>query len=444
VTTYFVDDGGSDTSPYDTWAKAATSLRALQDAIGSFANGDLIYVGHDHADPTTHTGNLSLGLPSYGNPVMFVSATAGSSPPVYAKAVSHQVDMTDEHWFQANGSVIFQGLQIRGLIVAPSLHQRHDYKFRDCKIIIKDQGQTFVSLAGVINYENTEFDFSEDSAPVPWVMLTLGITDVWSSFRDCKVTGASNRTGVLFQGNSSTSRPSFRVSGMDVTSVPSACEIVDAQRVTRAEISNLLTGATWVPYDNGVVYENFRPAGMDLTFVNCGPANAPTSLIRRTVGGELISTTDIYRSGGAAIDEVPFAWLVSSSAEVAYGREFALPYVYGEVEAGSKTFTVHITNDAGDLTEADIYLEVEFLSAAGEPLASLAHDGALLPTSSTLQTDDTTSVWNGTGPSFTYKQKLAVTATVAEAGLYRARVSLRKSGIASSAYLYIDPKVVVS
>jgi hypothetical protein len=33
MATYFVDDGGSSTSPYDTWAKAATPINTLDAAI---------------------------------------------------------------------------------------------------------------------------------------------------------------------------------------------------------------------------------------------------------------------------------------------------------------------------------------------------------------------------------------------------------------------------
>jgi hypothetical protein len=33
MTVYYVDDGGSSTSPYDTWAKAATPINTLDAAI---------------------------------------------------------------------------------------------------------------------------------------------------------------------------------------------------------------------------------------------------------------------------------------------------------------------------------------------------------------------------------------------------------------------------
>jgi hypothetical protein len=69
---------------------------------------------------------------------------------------------------------------------------------------------------------------------------------------------------------------------------------------------------------------------------------------------------------------------------------------------------------------------------------------ATITTTAAAQDDDTTSTWVGTGPSFTYKQKLSVTATVAEEGQYRARVCVGVASIASSRYFYIDPKVTVS
>jgi len=59
-------------------------------------------------------------------------------------------------------------------------------------------------------------------------------------------------------------------------------------------------------------------------------------------------------------------------------------------------------------------------------------------------TSDGTSTWNGSGPSFTYKRKVSVTVTIGEEGQYRARLAVARASVASSAYLYVDPKVVVS
>jgi hypothetical protein len=121
----------------------------------------------------------------------------------------------------------------------------------------------------------------------------------------------------------------------------------------------------------------------------------------------------------------------------------------GEVSStGSKTFDVYITNDTADFTDGEVWLEVAYRGTTDEAIGAIAHDrrganGDILDTAN-AQTDDTTSTWTGTGPSFTYKQKLSVTATVNETGLYRARVVVGKASIASSRYFYIDPKVTVT
>jgi hypothetical protein len=180
-------------------------------------------------------------------------------------------------------------------------------------------------------------------------------------------------------------------------------------------------------------------------FINVGPSDAPTSLIERVYQADLVSTTAIYRTGGAAPEGDATAWLITTESTNSEAAPYHLPWMYGTVEAGSKTFTVHITNDTADLTDAEAWLEVQYLGTSDSPLSTLASDQRASPTATAAaQTDDTTSTWNGTGPSFTYKQKLAVTATVGEAGQYRARVVIGKASVASSSYLYVDPKVVIS
>jgi hypothetical protein len=87
------------------------------------------------------------------------------------------------------------------------------------------------------------------------------------------------------------------------------------------------------------------------------------------------------------------------------------------------------------------------MGTADSPLYSLGSDQrsngtnafASITEAPDAQADDTTSSW--TGITATYKQSLAVTATVGEAGLYRARVAVGK---ASAGPIYVDPKVQIS
>jgi hypothetical protein len=180
---------------------------------------------------------------------------------------------------------------------------------------------------------------------------------------------------------------------------------------------------------------------------NVGPADAPASLYFGCYEGNVASSTSIYRTGGATVEGEATAWLITTTATCAEVLPFYTPWIYGTIAStGSKTFDLYLTSDlAADLTDAECWLEVESLSTSDEAIWALATDQrATITATAAAQTDDTTSTWNGTGPSFTYKQKLSVTATVNETGQFRARVAVGKASIASSSYFYIDPKVTVS
>ncbi len=179
---------------------------------------------------------------------------------------------------------------------------------------------------------------------------------------------------------------------------------------------------------------------------NIGPADAPTYLLHQCAEGVAVSATAIYRTGGATVEGDACAWLITTTASCAEGAPFYTPWIYGTVAStGSKTFTLYITNDTADFTDAEVWLEVEYLKDADEALWTLATDQrATITATAAAQTDDTTSSWNGTGPSFTYKQSLAVTATIGETGQYRARVAVGVASIAGSRYMYCDPRIFVT
>jgi hypothetical protein len=183
-----------------------------------------------------------------------------------------------------------------------------------------------------------------------------------------------------------------------------------------------------------------------VAFYNVGSADAPVQLYWNEGEGAVISSSSIYRTGGATVEGDACSWLITTTANCGEGAPFYTPWVYGTVDStGSKTFTLYITNDTADFTDAECWLEVEYLKDADEALWTLATDQrATITTTAAAQTDDTTSTWNGTGPDFTYMQSLAVTATIGETGQYRARVAVGVASIAGSRYAYLDPKITVT
>ena len=79
----YVNDGGSDTSPYDTWAKAANLMAsALADA--ACVAGSKIYVQSDHVEQYAADQTLASANGVAGNPVTIISVTNTNEPPVAA------------------------------------------------------------------------------------------------------------------------------------------------------------------------------------------------------------------------------------------------------------------------------------------------------------------------------------------------------------------------
>jgi hypothetical protein len=191
-------------------------------------------------------------------------------------------------------------------------------------------------------------------------------------------------------------------------------------------------------------------AAQSLRLINCAVANSPTAIVDRSYFGQVLSTADVSRTGGASIQGVASAWLVTTTANANQYAPYVSPWIYGTTTSGAKTFDVFITNDTGDFNNAEVWLEVEYLGTSGSPVSVLATDkvgpiGSGTTSPGSVSRDDTTSSWSGGASGFdTYKQRLRVSATVGQAGIYRARVCVGLGGIASTRDFYIDPKVTVT
>jgi parallel beta-helix repeat protein len=101
ATTYYVATDGTDSSPYDTWAKAATSI---QTAVNAAENGDSIIVGSsDGHGAGTYTENVDV------NKQLTIQSENGYSTTtvIAASANDHVFEVTDDN-------VIINGFSIYG------------------------------------------------------------------------------------------------------------------------------------------------------------------------------------------------------------------------------------------------------------------------------------------------------------------------------------------
>lgn len=429
MATRYIDDGG-DNSDGLTWAKAYTSINSLITSEASFltTGGNIVYFAHDMQCQATNSAALTIQGPSIaGSPVHFISVTNGTT--TYQKGTGKQIDTTEGSYrLTFDGAFLLHGLHVAAgedvnFTITTHLEM---IVTEDLTIESGDDGQV---RPGISRHKNLTIDLGADSVqrtsnPIDGTGNSLGGMD-----------------GVTFLNASLRSGETFYfidrgfICGVDASSFTHASwgGLVDGGvNRTPLTLSNCKTPATWAPVGAG------SPAGDGRVMIyNSGPADAPTYHYIKTRPGTLVSSSSISRTGGAEIESTATSWLIETTSLCTTGEYFYTEWIYGVVDAtGSKNFDLFIVNDAGDFTDAEVQLEVQYLGTASEANWDLADDSTL--------SDDTTSTWSGSGPSYTYKQRLRLTATVNETGQYRARVLVKKTSIADTDYFYVDPLVTVS
>ena len=432
---YFVDDGG-DNSDGLTWATAYTSINALDTAV-ALASGDIVNFGHDHNCQAVNAASLTITAATSGLPVIFRSVTTGSDPVTYQKGTGTQIDTTEGAFsVTISGSVALHGIYIKsgaGIITAQDANEA--LYAENCTLA--PGANTSINLpsgaTGMKVLINTIVDLSQESSAANQPVFS-GSNTGRVVMHGLTFVNAQHRTAAVFAHTLSTDVSVF---GADFSGFTSAtvCEIVSAAGGFN-RLSNCKTASTFT-----FLSSETRPSHFLAIGTNVGPTDDPTSLKYHTYFGDIVSSTSIYRSGGATIEGIANSWLVTTTANCNEYAPFHSPWLYSKASStGSKTVSLYITNDTADFSDAECWIEVEYLATSGSPLWTLASDQrATITTTAVAQTDDTTSTWVGSGPAYTYKQNLSVAVTIGEVGQIRARVVTGVASIASSRNFYIDP-----
>lgn len=446
---YCVDDGGDGSQDGATqslvtldWSKADTSFANLPAGALSTA-GNVVFVGDDHGNSTTGADQTIAG-PSSGLSLIIISADRTQVTPTYKKGTGNQFNSTDGAYnIVFNGTFALYGICINsGKAITFEGDQDESFFTSDCTL--KPGNGSNVNLSGgnatfSIN-KNLTVDLTNDTGATSAIIMNLQGGGAICDINGLTISNADDRTGAIF--SSGISSGCYLVSGADLSAVPAAVEILNnsSTHYVRSVFNNCLTAATAVIA--GIPGYTVPRASC----YNIGSEDLPTYTCIATGAGILISTTIIYRTGGGDVEGVACGWLVTTSAVCSENHQFQTDWFYKTIDTtGSKTFDVYITNDTADFTDAEVWLEVEYFETDNEAQWTLITDQrASITATAAAQTDDVASTWNGAGPSFTYKQKLSVTATIGETGQFRARVCVGKANIGSASYFYIDPKVTVS
>lgn len=436
---------GNDSDNGSTWALAKATLAS---ALSAAAAGDTIFVADAHAETAGSGVTITLTSPgTAASPcrILCVDDTGDPSSPT-TLATTAVVETTNTN-IVFNGFAYVYGItfkagnasvaaaQLRFISASPSF-----FELESCLLRIHDThpsgginvGNGSVSYSG-LRLINTNIQFAEANQAF---FLNMNKTFEWVG--GSLVLGTAPTAGLLLLGNG-TAFGRVLIRGVDLANLgsgPLAAVSGDFASVVRFEWCKLGSGFTLT---TGTLD---GPQSVELVVDNCDSGDTNYKMARRSYMGNVDAEATIVRTGGASDGTTPLSWKLTSNSNTKYHRELVSPdiFIWNETVGSSVTLTAEIVTDNVTLTDAEAWLEIEYLGTSGNPKASFASDRKA-NTLATAANQTTSSVtWTTTGLSTPTKQKLAVSVTPQEKGLIRARVVLAKA----STTMYVCPKLDVT
>lgn len=434
---YVRSTDGSDADNGSTWALAKATLAG---AAAIDAAGDTIYLSQSHAESGGAVSAAFAG--TMANPVKIIAGNDSAEPPTAVSSAS----LISSSSITLSGSYYLYGLTLQSVtsILPANQSASNSVTLDHCSLITTSTtGSGFFTIGSVNNFTQKAvllgctYKFGGASNIG---CATAGVVEIkGGSF----VSGTSTPSAGVF-GGSAADRSGARltIDGLDMTNLASTVNIFRAfVSPGLFQIRNSKLPASWsgslcnaVPLSTGQRFEMH----------NCDSGDTNYRLWVQEYSGSIKTETTLVRTGGASDGTTGYSFKMATSANA---NAIVAPLVTPEiiiwnVDVGSsKTVTVEILHDsATNLTDGEIWLEVQYLGTSGFPLGSFISDAKadILATSADQATSSET--WTTTGMSNPNTQKLSVTFTPQEAGYFQAKVYLALA----SKTVYVCPKLTVS
>ncbi|MCM2311327.1 MAG: hypothetical protein NDI84_07990 [Steroidobacteraceae bacterium] len=442
---YVRSTDGSDADNGSTWALAKATLAG---AAAIDAAGDAIYLSQSHAESSAAAQTISLAG-TKASPVRVMASNDAAEPPTSTATAS--VTTTGANAITLAGSAYFYGITFNcgsGAVNAPltvnNVITTADaiQVYEECTLSVVATGSASYINAGSTAASNNEANRTEWRNTDIKLSSTATSVDIYGSLiwaGGAALSGMAN-TSRLFRSGT-VSRPAYlEALDLDLSNLPASCPLVDATRAGRFHLHACKLPASWT----GGLITGTPTAGFRAEMINCDNADTNYRLWVEDYAGSIRDETTLVMTGGATDGTTPISWKMTTTANA---NEFVAPLVspemavWNEATAASKTVTVEILHDsATNLTDAEAWLEVEYLGTSGFPVGSVASDKRATPLTTAADQTASSVTWTTTGMTTPNKQKLSVTFTPQEKGSFIGRVCLAKA----SKTIYVDCEMTVS
>lgn len=444
---YVRSTDGDNADDGSTWALAKATLAGAFTAAGA---GDTIYVSQAHAE--TQASAMTLTSPgTAASPVKVICVNDSAAPPT-ALATTATVSTTGNSSISFGSQytyvygITFQSgsggnaTAINVLTAAPGW-----LRFEGCKLALISTGNGSLlfgtsggtPIAARLDLINTILAFAGTGQ-------TVNVRSAHVTWRaTASALGGSAVPTTLLTPVASTFGE-WVVEGVDLSAAGSGKNLVTVANaaVQRVLFRDCKLGAS-VAITTGTVS---GPNGVRVEAINCDSADTNYRLFRQDVFATEQHETTIVRSGGASDGVTPVSREIVTTAAINAGAGQyyrSLPVEFWNTTVGSSvSLAVPIVTDNVTLTDAEAWIEVEYLGTSGFPLGLVASDRVTDPIFGTPanQATDGSSTWTTTGLGTPVQQTLGVSVTPQEIGLIRVYVCVAKA----STTLYYDPKVLAT
>lgn len=437
----YVSSTGSNTAPYDTWAKAATSFGT---AVTAALAGDKIHVASGFTQSLgANTTYTFAGTPD--NPVIVVCENTSTGALVEEGATisttgSFTLNIAGglDSWclnYEAGSGAVNTSLGL-GQTTANVVQ-----RFHLCRLRVNATGASARILASLsTNAAARRIVLDRVKLYAGGTSSTNGV--IAPGIVDVEMYGGSIEAPSfvnIVAPNQGTGRGSrVRLYGVDLSACRSDVNLMrsggNSLELVEAYDCKMPAGWTGGPFDA----TSSPDIGQQADMWNCGNSSALFSYMGSRYAGNLRSNTGVYRNGGSSIDSVGYSIeLLPNAAATLGGAQIETPW-FGKWEAttGAQDIDVEIAHAGSALNNNQVWLEVRFMGESGSPIGTRASNRCANPNTAPTTHPTSTETWTGSGAGT--KQRLTVPVNPQRKGYFQARVVLADDVVSS---LFVDAKL---
>lgn len=437
---------GDNADDGSTWALAKATAAG---AAAIDASGDQINLASTHSESTAAAVTLSWA----GGPTKVLSVSDAAEPPT-ALAAGAVIATTGANSITNDGTCYVNGITFQAgsssntaSVIIGGAGTGVAQQYEGCKFIVNNSSTTSrVTIGSTVHVSGMRMDWTGCTVKfgnASQLILTKACRWNWNG--GGLESGTTSPTVLLNIGSTGATGGkgvTALIENLDLSNGAAGMNIVGAvQGDSTCLLRNIKLPASW----SGTLQSGTLETGGRVVMKNGDSGDTNYRLWVADYYGSIRDDTGVNRSGGFSDGTTPLSWKMVSNASAGFPNATLVSpeiYVWNSSLGVGKTLEIEIVHDSATaLTDAEIWVSLEYLGTSGFPIGSQVTDRVSTVIATPANQTTSSVTWNGTG-GFTNvnKQKLSVSFTAQEVGDVIARVHLAKA----SKTVYVCPKPTIS